>query len=61
LNKELDLPDVQLSVNQSEFFVDARSKLNPCTRYGLLGQKDVGKSVSMKCLADNIFVGLPQN
>ncbi|OAD01364.1 hypothetical protein MUCCIDRAFT_117651, partial [Mucor lusitanicus CBS 277.49] len=60
-NKELDLPGVQISVNQLDLLVDAHLKLKPLTRYGLVGQNGVGKSVLMKCLADNILVGLPQN
>lgn len=60
-NKELDLPGVQISVNQLDLLVDAHLKLKPLTRYGLVGQNGVGKSILMKCLADNILVGLPQN
>ncbi|KAI8645995.1 P-loop containing nucleoside triphosphate hydrolase protein [Parasitella parasitica] len=60
-NKEIDLPGVQISVNQLDLLVDAHLKLKPLTRYGLVGQNGVGKSVLMKCLADNILVGLPQN
>lgn len=41
--------------------MDAHLKLKALTRYGLVGQNGVGKSVLMKCLADNILVGLPQN
>ncbi|CEP19436.1 hypothetical protein [Parasitella parasitica] len=60
-NKEIDLPGVQISVNQLDLLVDAHLKLKPLTRYGLVGQNGVGKSVLMKCLADNVLVGLPQN
>lgn len=44
-----------------DLLVDAHLKLKALTRYGLVGQNGVGKSVLMKCLADNILVGLPQN
>ncbi|GAA5797956.1 hypothetical protein HPULCUR_003354 [Helicostylum pulchrum] len=61
VNKEIDLPGVQISINQLDLLVDAHLRLKPLTRYGLVGQNGVGKSILMKCLADNILVGLPQN
>ncbi len=61
LNKEIDLPGVQISINQLDILVDAHLKLKPLTRYGLVGQNGVGKSILMRCLADNLLVGLPQN
>lgn len=60
-NKEIDLPGVQISINQLDLLVDAHLRLKPLTRYGLVGQNGVGKSILMKCLADNILVGIPQN
>lgn len=60
-NKEIDLPGVQISINQLDILVDAHLKFKPLTRYGLVGQNGVGKSILMRCLADNILVGLPQN
>ncbi|KAG2231836.1 hypothetical protein INT48_005619 [Thamnidium elegans] len=61
VNKEIDLPGVQISINQLDLLVDAHLRLKPLTRYGLVGQNGVGKSILMKCLADNLLVGLPQN
>ncbi|CAO3680854.1 unnamed protein product [Rhizopus stolonifer] len=61
MNKELDLHGVNISINQNDLLVDAHLKFKPCTRYGLVGQNGVGKSMLLKCLADNILVGLPQN
>lgn len=75
---ELDLPGVNITVNNQELLVDAHLKLKAGTRYGLVGQNGVGKTgkylsfntytftnvvflVLMRCLADNILVGLPQN
>lgn len=60
-NKEIDLPGVQISINQLDLLVDAHLRLKPLIRYGLVGQNGVGKSILMKCLADNILVGIPQN
>lgn len=60
-NKEIDLFGIQISVNQKDLLVDAHLKLKPLVRYALVGQNGVGKSILMKCLADNILVGLPQN
>ncbi|KAI8984310.1 P-loop containing nucleoside triphosphate hydrolase protein [Mycotypha africana] len=60
-SKDIDLHGVQISVNQVDLLVDAHLKLKPFVRYGLVGQNGVGKSVLMRCLADNILVGLPQN
>ncbi|KAI7884962.1 P-loop containing nucleoside triphosphate hydrolase protein [Lichtheimia hyalospora FSU 10163] len=58
---ELDLPGVNITVNNQDLLVDAHLKLKAGTRYGLVGQNGVGKTVLMRCLADNILVGLPQN
>lgn len=60
-NKEIDLPGIQISIGQNDLLVDAHLKLKPLVRYGLVGQNGVGKSILMKCMADNILVGLPQN
>lgn len=60
-NKEIDLAGVQISINQLDLLVDAHLRLKPLTKYGLVGQNGVGKSILMKCLADNILVGIPQN
>ncbi|GAA5815226.1 hypothetical protein MFLAVUS_008732 [Mucor flavus] len=60
-NKEIDLPGIQVSIGQNDLLVDAHLKLKPLVRYGLVGQNGVGKSILMKCMADNILVGLPQN
>ncbi|KAI8983429.1 P-loop containing nucleoside triphosphate hydrolase protein [Pilobolus umbonatus] len=61
LSKEVDLPGVNISINNLDLLVDAHLRLKACTRYGLVGQNGAGKSVLMHCLADNILVGLPQN
>ncbi|OAD66445.1 hypothetical protein PHYBLDRAFT_97316, partial [Phycomyces blakesleeanus NRRL 1555(-)] len=61
VTKEIDLMQVNISVNQLELLVDAHLKIKPGVRYGLVGQNGVGKTVLMKCMADNILVGLPQN
>ncbi|CEG82882.1 hypothetical protein RMATCC62417_16875 [Rhizopus microsporus] len=61
LNKELDLKGVNISINQKDLLVDAHLKLKPFTRYGLVGQNGVGKSMLLKCLAENILIGVPQN
>ncbi|KAF7721796.1 hypothetical protein EC973_004121 [Apophysomyces ossiformis] len=58
---EIDLRDVQLSVNQVDLLVDAKLKLKTGTRYGLVGQNGVGKTVLMKCMADGLLVGLPKH
>lgn len=60
-NREIDLSGVQISVNQLDLLVDAHLKLKPLVKYGLIGQNGVGKSILMRCLADNLLVGLPQN
>ncbi|KAI9246637.1 P-loop containing nucleoside triphosphate hydrolase protein [Helicostylum pulchrum] len=60
-NKEIDLQGIQISIGQNDLLVDAHLKLKPLVRYGLVGQNGVGKSILMKCMADNILVGLPQN
>lgn len=60
-SKEIDLSDVQISIGQKDLLVDAHLRLKALTRYGLVGQNGVGKSVLMRCMADNILVGLPQN
>ncbi|OBZ83950.1 ABC transporter F family member 3 [Choanephora cucurbitarum] len=61
MSKEIDLPGVQLSINQNDLLVDAHLRLKESTRYGLIGQNGVGKSILMHCLADNLLIGLPQN
>ncbi|KAG0182533.1 hypothetical protein DFQ28_001984, partial [Apophysomyces sp. BC1034] len=61
MNTEIDLRDVQLSVNQVDLLVDAKLKLKAGTRYGLVGQNGVGKTVLMKCMADGTLIGLPKN
>ncbi|KAI9496993.1 P-loop containing nucleoside triphosphate hydrolase protein [Zychaea mexicana] len=58
---EIDLPGVNISVNMNDLLVDAHLKLKEGIRYGLVGQNGVGKTMLMRCLADNILVGLPQN
>ncbi|KAI9474013.1 MAG: P-loop containing nucleoside triphosphate hydrolase protein [Benjaminiella poitrasii] len=66
-SKDIDLHGVQISVSSNngrepiDLLVDAHLKLKPFTRYGLIGQNGVGKSILMRCLAENILVGLPQN
>ncbi|KAG2223216.1 hypothetical protein INT45_006097 [Circinella minor] len=57
----IDLPGVNISVNMNDLLVDAHLKLKEGVRYGLVGQNGTGKTTLMKCLADNILVGLPQN
>ena len=61
VTEKLTLAGVQISINQLDILVDAHLKLKPLTRYGLVGQNGVGKSILMRCLADNLLVGLPQN
>ncbi|KAF9045124.1 P-loop containing nucleoside triphosphate hydrolase protein [Panaeolus papilionaceus] len=58
---DIDLKDVNVSVNDRELLVDAHLRLKPGMRYGMVGQNGVGKSVLMSVLGDNILVGLPQN
>lgn len=41
---DLDLPGVNISVNDNELLVDAHLKLKAGTRYGLVGQNGVGKT-----------------
>ena len=57
----IDLPGVNISVNMNDLLVDSHLKLKEGVRYGLVGQNGTGKTTLMKCLADNILVGLPQN
>lgn len=52
---------MNISINQNDLLVDAHLKLKPFTRYGLVGQNGVGKSMLLKCLAENILIGVPQN
>ncbi|EGN95068.1 hypothetical protein SERLA73DRAFT_113824 [Serpula lacrymans var. lacrymans S7.3] len=59
-SKDIDLADVNISVNQLDLLVDAHLKLKEGVRYGLIGQNGVGKTVLMKCMADNILA-MPQN
>ncbi|KAI8378379.1 P-loop containing nucleoside triphosphate hydrolase protein [Blakeslea trispora] len=61
MSKEIDLPGIQVSINHNDLLVDAHLRLKESTRYGLVGQNGVGKSILMHCLAENILVGLPQN
>ncbi|KAI8370531.1 P-loop containing nucleoside triphosphate hydrolase protein [Radiomyces spectabilis] len=58
---DIDLPTVNITVNNLDLLVDAHLKLKPGVRYGLVGQNGVGKSVLLKCLGENILIGLPQN
>ncbi|KAI9319724.1 P-loop containing nucleoside triphosphate hydrolase protein [Dichotomocladium elegans] len=55
---DIDMHGVCITVNNNDLLVDAHLKLNQGVRYGLVGQNGV---VLMKCLSDNILVGLPQN
>lgn len=41
---ELDLPGVNITVNNQDLLVDAHLKLKAGTRYGLVGQNGVGKT-----------------
>lgn len=41
---DIDLKDVNVSVNDRELLVDAHLRLKPGMRYGMVGQNGVGKS-----------------
>ncbi|PPQ64031.1 hypothetical protein CVT24_008844 [Panaeolus cyanescens] len=60
-NTDIDLKDVNITVNDKEILVDAHLRLKPGVRYGMVGQNGVGKSILMSVMGDNILVGLPQN
>ncbi|KAI7862078.1 P-loop containing nucleoside triphosphate hydrolase protein [Spinellus fusiger] len=60
VTKEIDL-QVNISIDQLELLSDAHLKIKPSIRYGLIGQNGVGKTTLMKCLAEDILTGIPQN
>ncbi|KAI9308793.1 P-loop containing nucleoside triphosphate hydrolase protein, partial [Cunninghamella echinulata] len=61
LSKEIDLKSVNISVNQLELLVDAHLRLKENVKYGFVGPNGTGKSVLLKCLAEDILIGIPQN
>ncbi|KAI8071252.1 P-loop containing nucleoside triphosphate hydrolase protein [Gongronella butleri] len=61
LSKDIDLKQVNISVNDNALLVDAHLRLKENVRYGFVGPNGSGKSVLMKCLGENLLIGLPQN
>ncbi|ORX57653.1 P-loop containing nucleoside triphosphate hydrolase protein [Hesseltinella vesiculosa] len=61
LSKDIDLKQVNISVNDQQLLVDAHLRLKEDVHYGLVGPNGAGKSVLMKCLGENLLIGLPQN
>ncbi|KAH7908618.1 P-loop containing nucleoside triphosphate hydrolase protein [Hygrophoropsis aurantiaca] len=60
LSKDIDYATVNISVHQVDLLVDAHLRLKEGVRYGLVGQNGVGKSVLMKCMADDTLP-MPHN
>ncbi|KAH7885695.1 hypothetical protein F5I97DRAFT_1829680 [Phlebopus sp. FC_14] len=57
---DIDLHTVNISVNDTDLVVDAHLRLKEGIRYGLVGQNGVGKTVLMKCMAEDILA-MPNN
>ncbi|KAF9219964.1 P-loop containing nucleoside triphosphate hydrolase protein [Gyrodon lividus] len=60
LSKDIDMQTVNISVNNLDLLVDAHLRLKEGVRYGLIGQNGVGKTVLMKCMAEDILA-MPNN
>ncbi|KAJ8592908.1 P-loop containing nucleoside triphosphate hydrolase protein [Rhizopogon salebrosus TDB-379] len=59
-SKDIDMHTVNITVNNLDLLVDAHLRLKEGVRYGLVGQNGVGKTMLMKCMADNILA-MPSN
>ncbi|KAG1728289.1 P-loop containing nucleoside triphosphate hydrolase protein [Suillus paluster] len=59
-SKDIDMQTVNITVNNLDILVDAHLRLKEGVRYGLVGQNGVGKTMLMKCMADNILA-MPSN
>lgn len=59
-SKDIDMQTVNISVNNLDLLVDAHLRLKEGVRYGLVGQNGVGKTILMRCMADNILA-MPSN
>ncbi|KAJ9082499.1 hypothetical protein DSO57_1004063 [Entomophthora muscae] len=61
LAKEVDLKQVNITVNDQDLLVDAKLLIKASTRYGLIGRNGVGKSTLLKVIGDGSLIGLPAN
>ncbi|KAG0697981.1 P-loop containing nucleoside triphosphate hydrolase protein [Suillus ampliporus] len=59
-SKDIDMQTVNITVNNLDLLVDAHLRLKEGVRYGLVGQNGVGKTMLMRCMADNILA-MPSN
>ncbi|KIK95617.1 hypothetical protein PAXRUDRAFT_826848 [Paxillus rubicundulus Ve08.2h10] len=60
LSRDIDMHTVNICVNNLDLLVDAHLRLKEGVRYGLVGQNGVGKTVLMKCMAEDILA-MPNN
>ncbi|KAF9244185.1 P-loop containing nucleoside triphosphate hydrolase protein [Melanogaster broomeanus] len=60
LSRDIDMHTVNISVNDLDLLVDAHLRLKEGGTYGLVGQNGVGKTVLMKCMAEDILA-MPNN
>ncbi|KAI9293390.1 P-loop containing nucleoside triphosphate hydrolase protein [Neoconidiobolus thromboides FSU 785] len=61
LAKEIDLKDVNITINDKEILVDAKLLIKGGVRYGMIGRNGVGKSTLFKVLSEDTLIGLPTN
>lgn len=61
LSRDVDLRDVNVTVDNVDLLVDTRLQLKAGVHYGLVGRNGTGKSTLLKVIGDHSLVGFPEN
>lgn len=61
LSKEVDLRNVNVTIDDADLLVDARLWLKAGTHYGMVGRNGTGKSTLLGVIGDRSLVGFPEN
>ncbi|TXT04093.1 uncharacterized protein COLE_07790 [Cutaneotrichosporon oleaginosum] len=60
LSKEVDLRNVNVTIDDADLLVDARLWLKAGTHYGMVGRNGTGKSTLLGVIGDGSLVGFPE-
>ncbi|BEJ13020.1 hypothetical protein CspHIS471_0301940 [Cutaneotrichosporon sp. HIS471] len=61
LSKEVDLRNVNVTIDDADLLVDARLWLKAGVHYGMVGRNGTGKSTLLSVIGDKSLVGFPEN
>lgn len=61
LSKEVDLRNVNVTIDDSDLLVDSRLWLKAGVHYGMVGRNGTGKSTLLGVIGDKTLVGFPEN